>query len=46
MGKPLDVEKLTVAELEELNLFSYGPEIQEVVYNHRISVYFAMLGQL
>lgn len=30
VGKPLNAEKVTVAELEELNLFSYGPEIQQI----------------
>ncbi|KAJ0037224.1 hypothetical protein NL108_018608 [Boleophthalmus pectinirostris] len=30
VGQNLEVEKLTIAELEELDLFSYGPEIQEV----------------
>ncbi|XP_055022499.1 LOW QUALITY PROTEIN: dynein axonemal heavy chain 6-like [Boleophthalmus pectinirostris] len=30
VGQNLEVEKLTIAELEELDLFSYGPEIQEI----------------
>lgn len=30
VGTSLNVEELTVALLEELNVFSYGTEIQEV----------------
>ncbi len=32
VGTSLNVEELTVADLEELNIFSYGMEIQEVTH--------------
>ncbi|KAK7883887.1 hypothetical protein WMY93_027010 [Mugilogobius chulae] len=30
VGQSLEVDKLTIAQLEELDLFNYGPEIQEI----------------
>lgn len=41
VGNPLNVEQLTVAVLEELNIFSYGMEIQEVTHKYRYSMSFS-----
>lgn len=41
VGTSLNVEELTVAVLEEINVFSYGMEIQEVTYknNYRCELF-------
>lgn len=34
VGTSLNVEELTVAVLEEINIFAYGMEIQEVTHKY------------
>lgn len=41
MGSTLNVEELTLAAMEKLDIFSYGTEIQEVTHEYRYSMSFS-----